>query len=262
MTNLQLPKISNEIRNALKNLGFTDYYTNIYIGLLQAGELNAHDLSELTNVPYSRIYEVLNVMIERNIILKLDGRPSTFLANNPAEVFKTLKKRQEQDFEQNASECFNYLKGLYGEISAAKQENLTIYQGNKACRDHLRTVLNATARTLLFACKVMDTLFPMIQMNLEFLKAKGVDCQFLLEERLRSHEVCTMLRKFGTLHFTPIIIQGLVISDDKTAFQVLKGAFNIINRQDQQYLILNSTSDSYITYLTELFKNFWRNSQE
>ena len=52
--------IHPNIRDSLKSMGFTDYFINIYIGLIQKGEQNASDLSKLTKVPYSRIYEVLN----------------------------------------------------------------------------------------------------------------------------------------------------------------------------------------------------------
>ncbi|MHA1610466.1 MAG: helix-turn-helix domain-containing protein, partial [Promethearchaeota archaeon] len=72
-------EIKSEVRAAMKNLGFSDYFTNIYIALLEFGESSAQTLSDVTKVPYSRIYEVLNEMIRKKIITKIDGRPSTFI---------------------------------------------------------------------------------------------------------------------------------------------------------------------------------------
>ena len=52
----QKPEITQEIKDALKNLGFTEYYINIYLTLLLNKELDARELSEKASVPYSRIY--------------------------------------------------------------------------------------------------------------------------------------------------------------------------------------------------------------
>ena len=45
-----MQKIKPEIRTSLKSLGFTDYNINIYLALLDSGEMNAHELSKKTGV--------------------------------------------------------------------------------------------------------------------------------------------------------------------------------------------------------------------
>src|SRR6056297_62444 len=110
-----LLEIGNDIRESLKNLGFTDYYVNLYIGLISEGEQNARELSDLTGVPYSRIYKVLNEMSEKKIIRKIDGRPSTFVPVDPKTMFQHIKKQHEQRFEKNIGQSLPFLNNLIGD---------------------------------------------------------------------------------------------------------------------------------------------------
>ncbi|WP_371803029.1 TrmB family transcriptional regulator [Candidatus Lokiarchaeum ossiferum] len=255
-------KIDSDVRGALKNLGFTDYFTNIYIALLDSGEMNAHELSKLTSVPYSRIYEVLNDMVKRRIITKLEGRPSTFIGNDPSEVFGNIKKTQETEFQQNMDCSLPFLKQLFGEKHPAKKEQLTIYEGNRASTDHFRNVLNGTNRSIKAFIKNMNEIFPIIKMNLDFLRAKGIETHLIIEERFRERSFISILKKYGTIKFYPNIEQGVLISDDNVGIQLIKGNFNIAKPKELEYSIFSSNSTSYVTFLTELFSRMWEKAIE
>jgi HTH-type transcriptional regulator, sugar sensing transcriptional regulator len=250
-------KIKSEIRQALKNLGFTDYFTNIYVSLLEIGELNAHELSKQTSVPYSRIYEVLNEMVKRKIITKLEGRPSTFIGNDPSEVFFKMKKNLESNFEQNMQSSLPFLKDLFGEKVTAKQEQMTIYEGNRASIDHFRNIMNGTNRSIFAVIKNMNEIFPTIKMNFDFLRAKGIQVKIILEDRFRNRKFTDIIRKYGEIRFYPEIYHGFLISDEKTGFQLLKSKYNIANPKEIEYAIFSSTATSYIQFLMELFGRFW-----
>lgn len=250
-------KIKSEVREALKNIGLTDYLINIYVGLLKKGEMNARELSELTQVPYSRIYEVLNEMVRKKMITKIEGRPSTFLPNDPSEVFSDIKANQDQFFQENAKISLPFLKNLFGEKNQAKQENFMIYQGEVACKAHIRNVLNSTARSLLIAFNNMREVYSDIQMHLEFLQTKGVEMKFLLVENDKAETYIEMLQKYGNVRFNSIIDQNLLISDEKTALQGIKGRFNIANPKEEDYAMFSSTSNIFIMYCMEVFDAIW-----
>lgn len=52
----------NQIINALKNIGFTEYEAKIYISLLENEPQNGNSLSRTSGVPSSKVYEVLRKM--------------------------------------------------------------------------------------------------------------------------------------------------------------------------------------------------------
>lgn len=251
-------KVKPEVRQALKNIGLTDYLINIYVGLLKEGELNARELSELTQVPYSRIYEVLNEMVKKKMITKIDGRPSTFLPNNPTEVLNYIKSEQDNQFQDDAKLSLPFLKNLFGDKNQAKQEMFVIHQGEKPCHDHIRNVINSTSRKLWIAFNNMNEMFPDIQMHLEFLQTKGVETRFLLENQNKSDNYVDILKKYGILYFLPEIDQNLIISDEKIALQGIRGRFNIANPKKEENVILSSSSTIYVTYLMEIFSKLWK----
>ena len=255
-------KIKPEVRTALKKLGYTDYFTNIYISLLEFGEKNAHELSQFTKVPYSRIYEVLNEMVKRDIITKIDGRPSTFIANDPTEVFSLIKLNLEQNFRQNMSQALPYLKQLFGEKRQVKQELITVYKGEKACQEHLRAVINSTARSLDFAISNMKDYFWQIQSNLDFLKTKGVKFRMIIEDKYRHADFTKKLIKYGKVMFLPGIPQNLLVSDDKIATQGIERSINLTETETKGYTVFSSTSTMYVLLVSEIFNKYWKNTTQ
>lgn len=66
-----------EVRQALKTLELTDYEARAYVCLVRKGLLNAGDLSELAEIPHSKIYEVLARLEKRGIVNRevIESRP-------------------------------------------------------------------------------------------------------------------------------------------------------------------------------------------
>jgi len=259
---MKLPKIKQEVKDALKNMGFTDYYSNIYIGLLDSGELNAHELSDITQVPYSRIYEVLNEMVKKGMIIKIDGRPSTFIAANPADVFSLLKKRQEDSFEENMGISAPFLNEIFGKKRTTQQVQFTMYEGNKSCTDHIRNLLNSTSKLMQAAILNIDEVFMSIRLNLDFLRTKGVSLQLVVENKFRDAEFISILKRYGTVRFLDKFYQTIVISDKSVGFQSVKSYFNILKPKYKVYAIFGTAHASYITYLTEMFETLWSDAQD
>jgi len=255
-------EIKSDVRAAMKNLGFSDYFTNIYVALLELGELSAQSLSDVTKVPYSRIYEVLNDMIKKKIITKIDGRPSTFIGNDPHDVFNSLKKTQTTMFEENADNSLPYLRELYGTKQRVKHEEFTIYEGKKACFDHIRNVIMATEQKLYVILGNIEETFKEIELTLKFLHDKGVEVNVVLEERYRNHKMLKKTRKHGTIRFIERVHQGMCIADEKHALQILKGYFDIIHPKNSDYLAFSSSAEGFVRYLSQMFTFIWNSASE
>lgn len=251
-----------KIREALKVLGFTDYFINIYTTLLVEGELNAHDLSEFTGVPYSRIYEIINDMIKRDLITKIDGRPSTFIARDPDEMFKSVKKQRDEEFEVSLSQSRGFLKELFGEKSPAKKVEFILYEGQAPCRDHLRNIINSTAHQLSIVLQDFDEIYPIIKNNLDFLRTKGVEIKILVEERFRNENFVKELHEHAKIRFSVQVNHNMLVSDDKAALQSVKGHFNLAKPSELDYVIFSSTQSTYVMYIAEIFMRKWNKATE
>ncbi len=89
------------MRNLISNFqlfGFTQYEARVYIALLEKSPVTGYELSKNSGVPASKIYQVLNRLKDRNIVLILDGDPARYVPQPPDEVFRKIRQ--------------NYLNGL------------------------------------------------------------------------------------------------------------------------------------------------------
>jgi len=250
-------KVSPEVRDSLKSLGFTDYFTTIFITLLEKGERNAHDLSKITKVPYSRIYEVLNEMIHRHILTKLEGRPSTFLANNPSEVFSLLKQQNDASFQSDVNISLPFLNQLYGPAQPISQEQITVYHGSTPSFNHFRNILHSTAYTIDFALNNAKEIIAGIDIIWNFLETKLIKARFILEKQNQSMKIVKKIAPYAEIRYLEHVPETLFISDNKTAVQCVSGNFNLADPKDEDLMLYASNSANFVMFSSQKFKDLW-----
>ena len=76
------------------------YEVKIWLALLSKGTATAGELSDLSNVPRSRSYDVLESLEKKGFIIMKLGRPIKYLAVQPNEIVKRVKKGLQERAEQ------------------------------------------------------------------------------------------------------------------------------------------------------------------
>ncbi len=71
------------------------YEAKIWIALLSKGVATAGELSDMSNVPRSRSYDVLENLEKKGYIIMKLGRPIKYIAVSPSEIVKRVKKEME-----------------------------------------------------------------------------------------------------------------------------------------------------------------------
>lgn len=80
----------------LHEMGLTEYETGAYLALLQQGEATAKEISEVSNIPQSRVYEVLEKLENKGFVTIQMGRPKKYGAIEP-----NLAVEQYSNFKRN-----------------------------------------------------------------------------------------------------------------------------------------------------------------
>jgi len=75
----------------LQNLNFTQYESRAYLSLLEQGNITGYELAKNSGIPASKIYAVLNKLMEKEVILALDSEPVKYSPLPPNEVLSRLK---------------------------------------------------------------------------------------------------------------------------------------------------------------------------
>ncbi len=249
-------KVEENIKEAMKSLGFTDYNVIILLTLLRDGEMDARVLSEKTKVPYSRIYEVLNDMIKKGILMKIDGRPSTYVANPPQEMLKNLKQRMNQDFQENSEVVNDYLTQLYSPEKTNVEIPLTLYFGEKANLRRFKNVVKNTSRNLILVMEEFEKFIPQIQDELNYLKVTSVQIQVILPENVKSNAFLSDLETYAEIkHVKGPLAGQFAMSDNEMVHCFHRGNFGFLKANESEYLGMSGNHPGLHAMIYHLIKN-------
>lgn len=89
--------VERNFLNKLKAFGLNSYEAKIWTALLSRGISSAGELSDISNVPRSRSYDVLENLEKKGFIIMKIGKPIKYIAIPPEDVLERVKKRIEND---------------------------------------------------------------------------------------------------------------------------------------------------------------------
>ena len=90
------------MKNILKHLqalGFSQYESKAYLALLQQGQVTGYELAKNSGIPASKIYAVLNKLVEKEIILALDSDPVRYMPISPDDIINRLQGNYQRAFD-------------------------------------------------------------------------------------------------------------------------------------------------------------------
>src|SRR3989344_2362202 len=73
------------------------YEVKIWTALLSKGVSSAGELSDISNVPRSRSYDVLESLEKKGFVVMNLGKPIKYIAVDPREVLERVKKKLEEN---------------------------------------------------------------------------------------------------------------------------------------------------------------------
>jgi sugar-specific transcriptional regulator TrmB len=76
---------------ALQNVNFTLYESKAYLALLQNPETTGYEIAKNSGIPASKIYQVLNKLLHREVIAALDSDPVLYTPIPPQEIFSQMR---------------------------------------------------------------------------------------------------------------------------------------------------------------------------
>jgi sugar-specific transcriptional regulator TrmB len=114
---------SQETLDALEDVGLNMYERKIYAALISRGVSTAGELSEMTGVPRSRSYDVLESLAEKGFAILKPSKPMQYVAVPPEEALENTKDLHREELEEKIekidrfkeTDAVNELQQLYNE---------------------------------------------------------------------------------------------------------------------------------------------------
>lgn len=169
----------------LRELGLTEYEARVYAALVSAGPSAAGSLSELANVPYSRIYDILSRLERRGWVEVQAGRPSRYRSRAPADVVKLVKTEQERKIKEVGEAVVKELEPLYSRKAEAKRPDVWVIRGGRNLLAKIGEMLTRANVEALISIPNLPQEMSELKSYISLMEAKNITIRVLISRKLK-----------------------------------------------------------------------------
>ncbi len=87
----------SDIITLMKKYNFTEYETKVYTTLLEIGQGTGYEISKMSSVPRSKVYNTLEVLLKKGAVRKANNEQVLYSAVDVEEFIDALKHNTEKD---------------------------------------------------------------------------------------------------------------------------------------------------------------------
>lgn len=134
------------------------YEVKVWTALLSRGVATAGELADISSVPRSRSYDVLETLEKKGFIIMKLGKPIKYIAVKPEEILKRVKQRFVSEAEEKSSSLdkvkdtnlYEDLELLYKQgIDKVDPAELSgLIKGRKNIYEHMKTIVNNAEQSI------------------------------------------------------------------------------------------------------------------
>ncbi len=249
---------SSKTMDSLKAIGLNKYQRNLWAALLSRGASTAGELSDISNVPRSRCYDVLQSLADWGFIVVQPGKPMKYVAVPPAEAFERAKRKIHDNAKELTEKIERIKKSdVLKELEKVHKDSLKVIQpedlsgslkGRYAMMQQMETMLKNAKKSV----KLVTTsngLQDIAEHHLSYIKKaadSGVAIRIAAPVNKQTMELAKQLAKYAQIRNI----------EDVEHVEKLLGRFICI---DGEEFLLSLTDDSK-THPTQDVA-FWSQSQ-
>ncbi|MDF2820640.1 MAG: putative transcriptional regulator [Clostridiales bacterium] len=125
-----------EIIDCLTKLNFTKLEAQVYLVLLESGPLSGYQVAKKIEISRSSIYNALDHMYEKGIVMLLSDKTSTYVAEKPETLFNKLN----YEYIENSKKA---IRGLTELFETKHEERHSNFKGFESAIFKTKELLNA-----------------------------------------------------------------------------------------------------------------------
>ena len=243
------------------------YEVKVWTALLSRGVSTAGELSNISDVPRSRTYDILESLEKKGFIVMKLGKPIKFVALKPEEVIERVKKNLVRD----AHEKSKRLEDLKGEIVLKELTNLFTQgikyvepsdlagsiRGRQNIYNHLDMMIRNAEKeiNLVTTAEGINRKIEALMPALERAKKKGVNIRIAAPITKDNEKVAKQLSKVAEVrHIDKIKARFAVIDGQQLMFMLLDDEKVHPNYDTSVWI----NTDFFASALDQLFHHSWK----
>ena len=209
-----------------------EYEVKIWTALLSRGISSAGELSEISSVPRSRSYDVLETLEKKGFVMMKLGKPIKYMAVKPEEVLKRVKNgitRQAEDHakmlgEIRGTDLYKELLLLH-DVGIKKVDVNTLsgaLKGRARIHDQMEGMIRNTNKNLIImtTSKGLVSKYDLLKSSLK--KLKNVNVRIATQITKENKELVEDLKKYAQVkHFEKVNARFCLIDGKELMFMMM-----------------------------------------
>ena len=215
------PGVSERTRRILQNLGLTDYEIKAYVCLLTKPGVQASEVSKGSDVPVSKIYEVLSNLERKGWVESEHIRPTRYFPKSPSTALQALRMRTEAELKANEDHILSELMPIYEQKETQERPDIWIIRGEYNILAKVRESINRCKREILVVVpSALNSVIDLIIPALSEVKKAGVNVRMLMSGQVDGRALST-IASMADLKFREAMFGGGVIVDAREVVLLL-----------------------------------------
>ncbi|MBI2105741.1 TrmB family transcriptional regulator [Candidatus Woesearchaeota archaeon] len=211
------------------------YEVKIWTALLSRGVSTAGELSDISNVPRSRSYDVLETLEKKGFVIMKLGKPIKYLAVKPEEIVRRVKKNIKENADKKldrleevrGTKLFDELKLLYENgITMVDASDLSgAIKGRENINDQVSSLLSEAQKEVVMITTADGLVRKAgaFRKNLKNLNQKKINIRIVAPITKENSDIVKELSKFAEIRNTQRINSRFMIVDNKKVLFMLMG---------------------------------------
>lgn len=116
---------NKELNALLEKIGLTEYESKTLGTLFKMGETEAPAISRMAQVPKTRVYDVLDKLVEKNLVIEIRGRPKRYRGIEAKKAFDSLLQKRKDEL-QNLEKRVANVEILIASTAGKEEQGETV----------------------------------------------------------------------------------------------------------------------------------------
>jgi len=251
--------VKTELINKIKDYFYLNVYeTKVWLALLGKGLATAGEIAEISGVPRSRTYDVLESLEKKGFAIIKIGKPVKYLGVKPKMILEKLKNNVRKEAEDRVlslsnikeTDEFTQLETLYnGGIDPIKREEISAaLKGKSNISNYLKEIIAEARKEVIICTNVEDFIskLKLFKQTVEILKKGNVKVKIALSG---STDLIKKVEKELSVRIKSIDIDSKFFIIDRS--QIL---FYLSKTNDKDAIAIWLNSDFFIQAFAGLFE--------
>ncbi len=246
--------ISDKTKRVLQDLVLTDYEIKVYLALLDRPGSQASEIGHSSEVPVSKIYEVL-ANLERKgwVESEQSSRPAKYYPKSPSTALQAFRMRLERELKANEEYLLQDLMPRYQKKETQERPEIWIIRGEYNVLAKVRESIDRCKTELLAVVPpALNDVIDLVIPTLYEIRKSGIKIRIMISSEVSAASLKN-ISEIADLRLKENMFGGGVICDAREVVLLLGGGTpNAMERTDSALAIW-----SYHVGLASFAKNYF-----